>query len=112
METYTAEQIANEAFNILLSYQQDESEVYYSGHDQYSFLTISFLEEVPDTKRVTLPIAYELIRKAVQRSLNRQGIVFLYTCPDNTLISLDRADRDEDLSPFDKQADNFYIGRD
>lgn len=106
----TPEEILDICIEELEEHRETREEPYYWNKDNKTFTFLDHEAELISDRQLRTEML-----KIIKTQLKTQGRIFLYTCQDNALITFEDIDPDEteeDLSCFQKQADNFYIGYD
>ena len=95
----------------LLDHQQDDfTQIYYSTKTR----SFSYIRDSDDYKPISIAEAIAILESLITIEIILNQKVFLYTCRDNALISIDPTpNADEDLDLFTEHYENiFYIGYD
>lgn len=115
---YNISQIENHIMNILHSMRENQNEPIYM-HISSPERQISFTLEIltPQGKVIKMLSDWDtrkMLKKAIRESLQNNGVVDLYHCPDNAIVTFEEyTDKERETSPTGyAQADNFYIHKD
>lgn len=80
-------------------------------HEEDRTLEWVYEPYMPEDTLLSRAEALLKIKSWVINKLDKEEIIYLYTCTDNQLISIDDVDEDDDLEVFHEAIPNiFYIG--